>query len=58
MIPPTVPTEPRGAMIAGTDQPTGDAAANPPMDKLIHSRALTGVRARAAPKCPDHTLSP
>ena len=42
-IPPRVPTLSRGAMSEGMDQPTGEAADNPPIDMLIQNSAAMGV---------------
>ena len=44
---------PRGAINAGIDQPTGAAAASPPIDRLIQNSARIAVCACAAPKMPE-----
>src|SRR5258706_1675847 len=49
-IPPSVPTLSFGAIKEGIDQPTGDAADNPPIHRLIQISALVVVCACAAPK--------
>ncbi len=43
------PTLSRGAIKEGIDQPTGEAADNPPMARLIHNRATT-CSARTPPQ--------
>ncbi len=43
MIPPTFPTSLRRAISEGSDQPTGAAADNPPMEILIQIRAHGSV---------------
>src|ERR1700723_361048 len=51
-IPPSVPTLSRGAIKDGIDQPTGEAADNPPIDMLIQKTAANGVTDCVAPKIP------
>ena len=51
-MPLTEPTEPRGAIMEGMDQPTGAAAARPPIEMLIQRRARGAVWAWAAPRMP------
>ena len=43
MIPPSVPTLPRGPINEGTDQPTADADDSPPKEILIQISALVAV---------------
>ena len=57
-MPPTVPTLPRGAIIDGTDHPTGAAAARPPMEMLIQISARVAVWACAAPRMPSPNAVP
>ena len=42
-IPPNVPTDSLGAINDGMDQPTGAAAANPPIDILIQNNACAAL---------------
>ena len=58
MIPPTVPTLPRGAIIEGIDQAMGAAAARPPIEMLIQSKARKAVWAWAAPRMPRPKVVP
>src|SRR5215469_9147399 len=55
---PSVPTLSRGAISDGIDQPTGDAADSPPIDRLIHSTASMMVADRVAPKIPSPQAVP
>src|SRR6202011_5218676 len=57
-IPPSVPTLSRGAINEGIDQPTGEAADNPPIDMLIQKTAANGVSDRVAPKMPSPKVVP
>src|SRR3981081_2873547 len=57
-IPPSVPTLSFGAIKEGIDQPTGDAADNPPIDRLIQNSADVAVCAFAAPKIPSPRAVP
>lgn len=62
MMPPTVPTPPRGATSDGSDQPTGAAAARPPSESVIQKhqsrrqlqqRVRPEKRAKSKPGSPD-----
>src|SRR5208282_728481 len=55
---PTVPTLPCGAIREGTVQATGAAAARPPNAMLIHTRAVAGECAWAAPQIARPRLVP
>src|SRR5258708_12084717 len=52
MIPPTFPTQLRGAINDGIDQPTGDAAESPPMEMLIQISAVIALCVFPAPRMP------
>src|ERR1700733_13835933 len=58
MIPPTLPTEPRGAINDGIDHPIGEAADRPPIDRLIQSSAERGPCGFAAPRIPSPQAIP
>src|SRR5690349_13989022 len=57
-IPPKVPTLSRGAIREGIDQPTGDAADNPPMEILIQNSAFATLCACAVPNIPKPNVVP
>jgi hypothetical protein len=56
MMPPTFPTSLLFAMSYGIDQPTGAAAARPPMEMLIQIRACCALWGLAAPRCQGRKL--
>src|ERR1035437_4930159 len=58
IMPPTVPTLPRGAISDGIDHPIGDAAESPPIDMLIQISARAAVCAFAAPRIPRPNTVP
>src|ERR1700744_1253991 len=58
MIPPTLPTHPRGAISDGIDHPTGAAAERPLIEMLIQNRACPALCACAAPRMPSPKAVP